>query len=159
MPSSGLSVSVRKQVSFIGNLTGMERLSDWINRMLAAQNRSKADLARFANTSRANVTLWTKKGTHVQLKTENLFAIAKFFGVDVSEVPGVMFDKAPKQRAVRKPALDDPFPNADAAMLSELNDIAALLPVTRKAKLLELARSEVIAWKIEQLQVKSKGLQ
>lgn len=41
------------------------------------------------------------------------------------------------------PSPDNPFPNADAAMLDEINELAYRLPVTRKAKLLEMARREL----------------
>ena len=128
----------------------MEKLSDWLLQKFANNpHLSRADLARAASTSRANVALWTKKGSNVNLKTENLYAVARFFGVEVSEVPSAVWRGIPKA-PTNKPRLNDPYPNADRAMLVELYELAAALPVTRKALLLEIARAELIAWKKEQ---------
>ena len=135
----------------------METLSNWLLQKFAKNpHLSRADLARAANTSRANVALWTKKGTHVNLKTENLYAVARFFGADVSEVPSPVWKGIPKA-PTSKPQKNDPYPNADRAMLVELYELAAALPVTRKALLLEMARAELIAWKKEQSTTTEKG--
>lgn len=48
-----------------------------------------------------------------------------------------------RKTAAHAPGPDNPFVNADAAMLDEINELAYRLPVTRKAKLLEIARREL----------------
>lgn len=140
--SSALSNQTTREVSFPAKLCLMETLADWIRGKLLTSGRSAADLARFCKVSRANITHWTSATKEVKLKAENLYALASFFGADVTEIPGALY-KPPNQRgAGRAPHPNNPYPNADAAMLAELFDLASALPVTRKAKLLELARLE-----------------
>lgn len=135
----------------------MEKLSDWIRRKLAENpTLSQAGLARATKTSRANVSQWCAPDTHVNLRAENLYAVARYFNVDVSDVPSAAWKGLPKLPNV-KPQPDNPFPHADSAMLLELYETAAKLPVTRKAKLLELARAEALAWESELALLKAKS--